>query len=112
MTSHEPQAVYPKLQTGLVRHFLALLSHSSLAVHVELSGGGVCVVLAVRLHVLDELSDTEKVVHTLERHSLGLRYEEPHEDEHGEAESSVDEEGTRTSQHSSGHGEDENKTYP
>ena len=50
------------------------------------------VVLAVRLHVLDKLGDTEEVVHLLERQTLGLGNEEPDEDEHGEAEGAVGEE--------------------
>lgn len=52
----------------------------------------ISVVLAIRLHVLNQLGDAEEVVHLLERQALGLRNEEPHEDEHGEAEGAVGEE--------------------
>ena len=67
---------------------LLLPDHSRiLSVHV------ISVVLTVRLHVLDQLGDTEEVVHLLERQALGLGDKEPDEDEHGEAEGAVGEEG-------------------
>lgn len=80
----------------LMSNLLALLTDSSLAIEIELGGSAVAVCLAVSLNVLDELSDTEQVVHLLERKTLGLGDEEPHEEEHGEAEGAVDEEGTAT----------------
>jgi hypothetical protein len=65
------------------------------AIHVELSGVGVCVVvLTISLDVLDELSDSEQIVHAFQRQSFRLRNQEPHEDKHGEAERAVCEEST------------------
>ena len=84
----------PPYRGILVGNLLALLTVGCLALHVELGGGAMAVVLTVRFDVLDELSDTEDVVHLLERETLGLRDEEPDEEEHGKAEGSVDEEGT------------------
>ena len=71
-------------------NLLALLTNDVLAIDADLSDGAV--VLTVSLDVLDELGDTEQVVHLLERQTLGLRNEEPNKDEHGETEASVDEE--------------------
>lgn len=48
--------------------------------------------LPIVLQLLDQLSNTEQVIHLLERNTLGLRNEEPNEEEHGEAERAVDQE--------------------
>lgn len=50
--------------------------------------------LPIILQLLDQLSDTEQVIHLLERNTLCLRDEEPNEEEHGEAERAIDEEST------------------
>lgn len=44
-----------------------------------------------------EFRDTEQIIHLLQRQALGLRDEEPDEEEHAETEGAVDEEGTESS---------------
>jgi len=56
-----------------------------------LLGGGRAGLLISKLWVLD---DTEESIHLLEGDTLGLRDEEPDEDEHGEAEGAEDEVGS------------------
>jgi hypothetical protein len=79
-------------RNSLVDNFLALLPCGILTIHIELCG--VSMVLAVGLDILDHLSQAKQIVHAFKRQTLCLGNEEPDEDEHGEAEASVDEEGT------------------
>jgi hypothetical protein len=69
---------------------MTLLAHL-LPIHTDLSRGSVS--LTILLDMLDKLRHAEQVVHLLERQALGLGDEEPDEEEHGEAEARVDEEG-------------------
>ena len=74
--------------------FSPLLTHDLLSVEANL-GGGVSVLFAVELDLLDKLRNTEEVVHLLEGETLGLGNKEPDEEEHAEAEAGVDDEATR-----------------
>lgn len=80
----------------LVSNLLALLTDLRLALHINLGGSSRAVTLPVGLDVLDELGDTEEVIHLLERQTLGLGNEEPDEGEHEEAEGAIDKEGAIT----------------
>jgi hypothetical protein len=71
-------------------YLLALLTNYLLAVKTDLVDGSAA--LTVGLDILDELSNTEEVVHLLKGQTLGLGNKEPDEEEHGETEGAVDEE--------------------
>lgn len=74
-----------------VRYYLlALLTNDLLAIKANLVDGSAT--LAIGLDVLDELGDTEQVIHLLKGQTLGLGNEEPDKEEHGETECAVDEE--------------------
>ena len=90
-----PASTTEQFNHRLVRvgcNLLALLTNDLLAVETDFVDGGTA--LTVSLDVLDELGNTEEVIHLLKRQTLGLRDEEPDEEEHGETEGSVDKEGS------------------
>lgn len=65
------------------------------------------------LQLLDEFGHAKEVVHSLESHAFGFRYKEPRENEHAEASTAEEKEGTvagsaHGSQHV-GHGPGDNK---
>lgn len=68
--------------------------------------------LAISLDVLDKLRDAKQIVHLLERQSLSLWNEEPHEDEHGETEGSVEKEATAGRLAHEQFPRNKQKTYP
>jgi len=71
---------------------MTLLARDLLSVHAHLCRDSMS--LTVLLNLLDKLRYTKEVVHFLERQTLRLGDEEPDEEEHGEAEARVDDEGT------------------
>ena len=96
----------------LVGNFLALLTDSILTIHIKLGGGALRMAFTVSLDILNKLSDTEEVVHLLKRQALGLRDEEPDEEEHGETERAVDKKGTKPCQYQGHTYFDRDLTYP